>query len=246
MIIGAAKAGTTSLYEYLGRHPDVVPASVKEPHYFDVHPDRSVSWYQAYFPLRVRLGGRRITGEASPYYLFHPDCPARAHTLVPDAKLIVLLREPVARAFSHYRDYVRNGEERRPFDEVVAEELRQLEQRLVHAGARHESSEVRHRHRRHSLLARGFYANQLELWFAHYPRENFLILKSETMFADPAATFARAVDFLGLRAFDGVEFGVHNASPPLELPPELRDRLHSVYEAPNRRLEALLGSEFTW
>ena len=107
VIIGAQKAGTTSLWRYLVEHPQIVGPTEKEIHFFDARFDRGARWYRARFPLRASLRrGARLTFEASPYYLAHPFVPARVRAMLPDAKLVVLLRDPVERAWSHYRDNV--------------------------------------------------------------------------------------------------------------------------------------------
>ena len=130
LIIGAQKGGTTSLYNYLLQHPQVKPAWVKEIHYFDIHHQKPLSWYRAHFPLSLpdRFGSRntgpRYTGEATPYYLFHPLAPRRAAVAVPEARLICLLRNPIDRAFSHYNHNRRKGREKRTFTRAVRDELR--------------------------------------------------------------------------------------------------------------------------
>ena len=99
LILGAQKAGTTALYQSLCRHPRVSAAFTKEVHYFDLQPDRSDRWYRGHFPRRPQRTGsskRFLTGEATPYYLFHPSVPERVAEKVPHAKLIVLLRDPSA------------------------------------------------------------------------------------------------------------------------------------------------------
>ncbi|MCU1429173.1 MAG: (Heparan sulfate)-glucosamine 3-sulfotransferase 1 [Actinomycetia bacterium] len=246
-IIGAAKAGTTSLFEYLSEHPMVVPADLKEVHFFDLQYDRGVGWYRSHFPLRAQLRGGRVTGEGSPYYLFHPESPKRMRAVTPNTRLIVLLREPVARTFSHYRHYVRNKQEDRTFEEAVAQELDELDLALVHARARDDNKHVRHTHRRFSLLTRSLYADQLERWFAEFPRRQVLVLKSESLFADPVPAYRTVTDFLGLPPYDGVRFEVHNASPtPMPLSNEMRDRLTALFAEPNRRLVELLGPDFAW
>ena len=108
LIIGAQKAGTTSLASYLAAHPGVVPSKRKEVHFFDLNYEKGVDWYRSHFPiargqgLRRRMRGRRmLTGEASPYYIFHPLAASRAFDLLPAARVIVLLRNPVDRAYSH-------------------------------------------------------------------------------------------------------------------------------------------------
>src|SRR3954447_18625468 len=94
LIIGAQRAGTTSLFHYLQRHPSVMQSSIKEVHYFDGSYNRGRRWYLSHFPLRRATSGGRITGEATPYYLFHPTVPTRVAVDFPDVKLIAILRDP--------------------------------------------------------------------------------------------------------------------------------------------------------
>src|SRR5262245_18320944 len=100
IIIGAQRCGTTSLYNYLIRQLGVIPAAMKEVHFFDLNYQKGNEWYFSQFP---ELGRDQITGEASPYYIFHPRVPQRIKNLLPSIKLIVLLRNPTNRAFSHYQ-----------------------------------------------------------------------------------------------------------------------------------------------
>ena len=107
LIIGAQKCGTSFLYRFLVKHPHVKSAFVKEVHYFDLNFAKGNNWYRSNFPLQVRNTRTYITGEASPYYLFHPHAARRASMVVPDAKLLILLRNPVDRAHSHYQHQVK-------------------------------------------------------------------------------------------------------------------------------------------
>jgi len=102
LIIGAQKAGTTSLLSYLGQHPNVTPGFNKEPRYFTSFFAQPLSVYRSNFPLQHAVLPERMTGEATPYYLFHPDVPERVQAVLPDVKIIVLLRNPVDRCISHY------------------------------------------------------------------------------------------------------------------------------------------------
>src|SRR5688572_4751100 len=101
LIIGVQRGGTTSLYDYLVQHPRIAPAKRKEVHYFDIRYPNGPAWYRKQFSWWLNVRRNVMTGEASPYYIFHPAVPDRVRETVPDAKLIVLLREPVARALSH-------------------------------------------------------------------------------------------------------------------------------------------------
>src|SRR5690349_6371993 len=114
LIIGAQKAGSTSLASYLAAHPCVVPPRWNEAHFFDLNYERGVDWYRSLFPVGVRArlnsrlrGRRHLTGDSTPHYIVHPRMPARARDLLPAARIIILLRDPVDRAHSHYHHEVR-------------------------------------------------------------------------------------------------------------------------------------------
>ena len=121
LVIGAQKAGTTALYAYLRWHPGITGPSWKEVSFFDRHWWRGEAWYRGQFPLR---GRGRLVGEASPSYLFHPLAPERVHSLVPGARLVALVRDPVARAYSHYQHEVALGREPLGFEDALAAEPR--------------------------------------------------------------------------------------------------------------------------
>ena len=116
LIAGAKRGGTTSLWKWLQQHPGVLPMfpavqQIKSPHFFDIHWTRGERWYRSHFPTRAavdraagRLGYRPVVGEASPYYMFHPFAPERVAATAPDAKVIMLLRDPVDRAYSNFRE----------------------------------------------------------------------------------------------------------------------------------------------
>ena len=251
LIIGAQKAGTTSLFEYLIRHPDVAAPVKKELHFFDV-PDRfrrGVAWYRELFPsLNPSLSGhtsrRQVTGEASPYYLFHPRVPASVVGLFPQVKLIALLRNPADRAYSQYQMWVRAGREPLSFDEAIAAEAERLEgaeARLL-ADSNH-TDEV---HRRHSYLARGVYVDQLARWTQHFGREQMLILKTEDLFADTQRIIAEVFEFLGLPQAQLDLSERYNVRAYDPLPSTSRDRLIEYFEPHNRRLYEFLGRDFEW
>ena len=126
LIIGTKRGGTTSLQQYLTAHPDVLePKAAKASHYFDANFSKGWSWYRAHFPLqrwmdRERAAGRPVVvGEASPYYCFHPLALDRIAARVPDVKLIIVLRDPVERAWSHYSYEVARGNEDLSFADAL-------------------------------------------------------------------------------------------------------------------------------
>jgi hypothetical protein len=265
LIIGAQRAGTTSLFNYLLRHPDVAGPSggdsavwwVKETHFFDEKYTKGVDWYRSFFPLsatreRYRKRGHDLqAGEATPYYMFHPAVPARAAATLPDARVIALLRDPVERAYSHFQMMSRTGREKLGFEEALAaepERLAGVEEALMSqddirlpTGAR-----AHHHHRHRAYFARGLYADQLERWLEHFPREQLLVLNADDLLARPAETYAEALCFLGLREWTLDDFPEHNKKPYSTIDPAARARLAERYAEPNARLERLLGGSFAW
>jgi Sulfotransferase domain len=252
VVIGAQKSGTTSLYRYLIAHPSIVGAARKEVHYFDLNHRRGVDWYRSNFPprrglerLTSRLGRRALTGEASPYYLFHPHVPERMHELLPDASLIVLLRDPVERAISHHNHEVQDGFETLPFEEAIAAEERRLPRSPDVLAADYESPAA-FSHLHHSYLSRGRYAEQLETWFERYPRDRFLITDSRVLFDDPPATVARIFAFLGLPRHELAGYDNLTSRSKSDVAPEVRRRLYDYFAPHNQRLYELLGTDFRW
>ncbi len=247
VIIGAQKAGTSSLYTYLARHPAIGASSKKEIQYFSYRYERPVVWYRAHFPLRrelARLPGGGITGEASPYYLFHPHAPQRVHELLPQAKIIALLREPVARAYSNYNHHVRLGWEPLSFEEAIEQEPQRLagERERMLADPHYYS----HNHRIFSYLARGLYREQLEAWRALYPAARMLVLKAEDLFTDPERIYFEVLDFLGLERWSPGGFEPRNVGRYTGLAPETAERLRGYFEPHNRALYDYLGRDLGW
>ena len=245
LIIGAQRSGTTSLFNYLARHPAVLPPLAKEIHYFDLHYDRGVRWYRGRFPFSHRLRRRALTLDASPYYLFHPLAPERAAQLLPDVKLVAVLRNPVDRALSHYQHEVRDGRESLALAEAIDREPERLageEARL-----RREPGYYSYNHHRYSYTARGRYIEQLRRWVEHFPRSSLLVVQSERLFREPATVSAAVCGFLGLPAHRLERYApFYQGNYDRAMSPELRLRLNAHFEPYNRELYGWLGEEFDW
>jgi hypothetical protein len=249
VVIGAQKAGTTSLFRYLIEHPQIVGPAEKEVHFFDGRYERGVRWYRSRFPLRAALerggqsGRRRLTFEASPYYLAHPFVAPRMHEQLPEAKLVVVLRDPIARAWSHYRDNVARGTESKPFLEALHSEPGRLAPGIANITR---GIDPGPEYRNYGYVERGHYAAQLERWFAVYPRTQFLIVESRELFDDSAVTYERVLRFVGLDAPPRLPaFDVYNATPDAGVDERARAFLHAAFDEPNRNLAALIGIDFS-
>lgn len=241
VILGAQKSGTSSLHYYLVQHPGVIAPLRKEVHYFDLNHARGEAWYRAHFG---RVGKPGLNLDSSPYYLFHPAVPARLHALVPDARLVVLLRDPVRRAYSHYWHERDKGRESLAFEEAIAAEPARIE--AAHERLASGALEVSAEHQHFSYLARGRYAEQLERWLALYPRERLLALRFEDLVRDPLAVLNRTLGFLGLPPAGSVRLEARNTRRYPPLAEATARRLREYFEPHNARLEALLGHPMGW
>ncbi|HWO75382.1 MAG TPA: sulfotransferase domain-containing protein [Bacillus sp. (in: firmicutes)] len=244
LIIGAQKCGTTSLYNYLIQHPQVIPAKTKEIHFFDIHFKNGWEWYCRQFPMALEPKENCITGEASPYYLFHPHTPSRILQLMPKVKLIILLRNPVDRAYSHYHLIARMGKETLSFKEAIRHEESRIKPELkkMLEDENYQSTDYQY----YSYLARGRYVEQLKTWMNLFPKEQFLIIKSEDLYFNPANTFHRVLDFLGLPKYDLYVYKKENYGEYPELDLQLKNQLADYFKPYNRQLYEYIGIDFGW
>lgn len=243
LIIGGQRCGTTSLFEYLCRHPSVCRPVEKELQFFSYRFDRGVAWYRCHFPTEKAARGRKVF-EATPYYLLHDQAPSRAASVVPEARLVALLRNPTERAWSHYQHNVLRGTEVLPFEEALRAESERLD-----PGGDGSSDAASSHHKRHSYVTRGRYAEQLDRWLAVYPRNQLLVLFSEDLYRDPGATYARVLEFLGLPGHSLAEYRAHTRRGVWDGPPlaaATRTHLEHSFAPHNARLASLLGTDLPW
>jgi Sulfotransferase domain. len=241
MIIGAMKCGTSSLHNYLTQHPGVIDPLRKEVHYFDVNYERGEAWYRAHFGRREQSG---LNLDSSPYYLRHPLAAARAQALVPRARLIVLLRDPVRRSYSHYWHQVHKGREKLSFEDAIAAEPGRIDA----DAARLARGEIARSlaHQQFSYLARSRYAEQIEAWLECYPRDQLAVWRFEDLAADPLGTLNQVLGWLGLPAMARARLDARNtrAYPPMSS--GTAARLREYFAPHNAALAALLGRDMGW
>lgn len=246
ILVGAQRAGTTSLHRYLVAHPQVVPAKRKEVHFFDVesHWERGVGWYRAHFPTAREVarrarddGARRVVLEATPAYMFREQVPARMHATVPHAKLLAVLRDPVERALSNWKLAGEWGLQYGSFEDEIEHEFAREAGRPGPFGDR----------KARGLLARGRYAEQLERLLAHFPREQLLVIETADIAQDPETALAPVNEFLGIRPHPVAETRASNRSRDASaVPDDLRERLEAYFAPHDARLAELLGRPPSW
>jgi hypothetical protein len=252
LILGAQRSGTTSLARYLAQHPAVrTMANIKGAHYFDKNFERGLAWYRGHFPsntyrsyIKRRTGFELVTGEGSPYYLLHPLVPSRVGEVMPNAKLIAMLRDPIERAYSGYQHEFGRGFETLPFEEAIEAEAGRLEgerERML-ADPAYDSFDLQH----HSYLTRGLYVDQLLGWEEHFARNQLHVIGAEEFFAEPERVFAEVLAFLELPGWTLEGYEQHNARSYAPMSPKMRARLGEFFLDPNRRLFEHLGRAFAW
>ena len=246
IIIGAQKAGTTSLFHYLGSHPQITMSCQKEVHYFDLNFSNGENWYKAFFPFSKSIDKETIVGESSPYYLVHPHTPSRMHNLLPAVKLIVLLRNPVERAISHYFHEKKKGRESLPIMkamEIEEERISQEWKRMVEVSSYNSSA-----FRSYSYKYRGVYLPQLKRYFQYFRKDQLLLVDSEGFFGNPRKTLKKIYRFLQVDS----EFNNANLEPKnvglksSEVSSEVRDYLKRYFSGPNQDLYSYLKMDFNW
>ena len=250
--IGAQKCGTTSLYQYLSQHPQIIPAAMKEVHYFDLNYIRGDEWYNGFFPtwkkklsLMIQKRKRMITGEASPYYIFHPHSLERIYKYNSNVKIIVLLRDPVERMWSHFRYAKVRGKEYLNFSEALEREDSRIkdEYEKMMQNENYRSFE----HQRHSYRKRSEYYHQVEEVFKFFDRKNVLLLKSEDLFCDTQRIMDEVCVFLKVQKIDSDEYRIANKGGLKEsIDPVIEKKMREYFKPYNEKLYDLTGRNFGW
>lgn len=236
LVIGAQKAGTTSLYAMLDAHPEIAMSREKECNVL-TRREATRLGYRAYFPLRhhCRARGVRRVGEATPYYLFHPLAPTRAAEWLAGVRAIAILRDPVARAWSHYRHSIRLGHDDLPFVEALEREPERI------------AAGDGDGFRRHSYAARGDYAPQLARWFDAIGRDRVLVIGFGEFMRSTDTVMPRIASFLGVEdRFARTVPDRNRGSDMGEMPAAAREMLVERFRRPNEELRALLGAIPAW
>lgn len=262
LIIGTKRGGTTSFYFDLLAHPDIMrlypppfplvkQEATKGVHYFDSNFVRGERWYRSYMPTtasrevhRRRRGVSPVVGEASPYYLFHPAAAERAHSVVPQARIIVLLRDPVLRTYSHWKERRRSHAESLEFAPALEAEPGRLageRQRLIA-----NPSYYSYAWEQQSYATQSRYAEALRPWIEKFGKDRIHAVASEDYYDRPAEVLADVDEFLGISRRGGSTGVIRNAAQGSPLPDEVRTDLEMRFRTPNEDLFDMLGHRLPW
>lgn len=256
-IIGFAKCGTTSLYTYLTEHPQIHPSFTKEVHYLDHNKryQRGQNWYRSNFPLGIqktiyeRLKGKKFVSiDATPRYINHPHTINRVKKIGSDAKFIVLVRNPIERAYSHYNMNV-HGATQIPEELSFDEAIRQEDSRIANEYEKMEQDETYFsmEYFGYAYAQRGLYARWLKDWLTEFP-EQVLVLDSDSLIRDTQSTFDTVTDFLEIDRFklkDTEKRNVGNYAHN-KIDDSTLKALIEYYRIPNAELYSLLGRNLGW
>lgn len=249
VVLGAQKCGTTALYHCLTQHPQIRMAHGKEEtHYFNKHYWRGDGWYLNHFPIRLSMsrGHDRlpVVGDSTPCYIFNPSVPSKLYRLLPEARFLVLLRDPVERALSHYFHSVRKGHESLALKAAFEAESDRLagERERIVSDPYYYSQVYNH----FSYRLRGLYRDQIDAWLEYFPLERFKFLRSDHFSQAPQETMDEVWDFLGLASYRLNKPRRDNAGAWEAVDNGLVAQLQEYYEEPNRRLAELLGEIFNF
>lgn len=243
LIIGAQKAGTTSLYKYIEKYSEnFVPPINKELYFFTRKYNNGFNWYKALFKNKKNMK----TGEGTPNYLFYHKAPERIVQHLPKVKLVVLLRNPIDRAYSQYR--FQNDTDRLniynplSFEEAIKEDIYRYNNNIYT-----KNDEFDYIYKYFSYISRGIYYDQLIKWFRFFPRDQILIIKSEDFFKNTENILEKVFEFIGLEFNNKqLNFKQYNKNSYNELDKKIHQYLEEFYKPHNAKLYKLLNKDFEW
>ena len=247
IVIGVVRSGTTSLYHYLSQHPSIVKSTYDELGYFDSNYKLGLNWYKSFFPSIfekkkvIQKNKKFMTYDVTPFYIYHEKAPQRIHQILPNSKLIVILRNPIDRSYSNYcMGDPREKRKKKTFEEVIVDEKKILNK--INKNNVDEYYNFVHT----SMLARGFYAEQLENWYKIFSKDQILIIKSEEFATETNKIMNNIFDFLGLSHYDIPDNSKKNKLHYEVMKKETRIDLIEFFRPYNEKLYSLIGRNFNW
>ena len=252
IIIGAQKSGTTSLFNYLIKHPQVLGSYIKETHFFcSENYNKGIDWYRSFFPsifykklTEVALRSKVIVGECTPYYIFYPHAADRILKYFPKIKIIAILRNPADRAYSQYKHRKRFGNEKLSFEEAITREKEII--RVEHEKMINDNNYYSYDHKTSSCLSRGIYVNQLKTWMAKLHSSQLLILSFDDFINNTQEVMNTVCNFLEIKNIKQKSYRKFHQGNYKEMDATTKTNLSSFFKPYNQELYNLLGKNFRW
>ena len=242
IIIGTVRSGSTSLYYNICEHPSVLEAAYDEIGYFDSNYHLGQNWYRSMFPTQKMMDKIRedtrysITGEDTPFYFWKQEVAERIFSDIPETKIIIILRNPVDRAYSNYKLAVRENNEKLTFEEAIEEEIEFL--------SKNSFLETVNRFR--SYLTKGMYVNQIKPWLDIFPRNQFHILSTEQMKNKPHETLNQVFKFLSIPNYNIKNPQKRKLADYKKMNDNTRERLLKYYKPYNQEFFESIKQKFEW
>lgn len=243
-VVGVVRSGTTSLYYYLDQHPCVMKSAYDELGFFDSNFDLGWNWYKSLFPTIMqkkkieKRNGKFLTFDDTPFYVYNSTVVKRIKRDFPDAKIIVIFRNPIDRAYSNYFLGVNGGKEKRKFDDLIEEEMILINRRNKQVLFDETLSET--------YLGRGLYAEQLKVWFSEFPKDSVKIIKSEEFAENTQDIMKDLFQFLDLPEYKISNIEKKNVTKYPPMKKETREKLEEFFRSHNKELYNMLGKDFGW
>ena len=242
IISGTVRSGTTSLYYNICEHPSVLPADYDEIGFFDSNYHLGINWYRSMFPTEKEMERVKketnfaITGEDTPFYFWKKEAAERILKDIPNPKIIIIFRNPVDRAYSNYQLGIRKKTETLSFEDAIDEEMNFLEKHSFRESV----------DRRRSYLSKGFYENQIKIWFNVFPREKIHILSTEDMQKNPEKTLLKIFQFLGIPNYTLKNPQKQKSSEYKKMDDKTREILLNFYKPYNEKFFQIIQERFDW
>jgi hypothetical protein len=248
IVIGAAKSGTTSLYHYLAQHPCIASSSYDELGYFDDNYHLGINWYKSLFPTKftknkiIKKYGKFLTYDVTPGYFQKPWCIKNMYETLPDVKLILVLRNPVDRTYSHYHSSTKRGIKTKiPFRDLLDRDLKTYEQ------IKNDDNEYFKNFVLNSYIGPSIYVRLVKEWLKYFRLEQLLIFSTEELAKNPREVFSRIFGFLNIKEEEINTESRHNVEVyDTSLDSDLRQRLIDFFRPHNEELFNTINQRFDW
>lgn len=247
-VIGVVRSGTTSLYHYLGQHDCIRRAAYDELGYFDDNYHLGIHWYKSLFPTKFTKNkikkkfGKFLTYDVTPFYIYNPLAARRILACFPKAKIIADLRNPIDRAYSNYIIMLQDGDTTKTFEEIVKSEISQIEKSKLLLNDESYLVDTFYE----KLLTRGFYADQLKIWFDTFQKDHLLMISSEEFAKNTNTVLREIFEFLDVPYVKIKDYTKQNKRHYQPMKSETRNLLIEYFKPHNEKLYKLIGKNFDW